>query len=210
MVTADSQSAGRGRGTRSWFAPPGSALLYSVLIRDAADHPLLPLLVPLAVCDTAEAIAAVECSVKWPNDVWIEGRKLAGVLIEGRADKEPAQRWAVVGVGLNIDFSDVPLPEDLQDHVAWLGEGLETERVLDLLNMSLARWLAAGPDEVLDDFRSRDLLLDQRLEWEGGEGVARGIDDSGHLLVETAEGAVVEIGAGEVTLGAFLRENSKR
>ena len=74
VVTADEQSAGRGRRGNAWFAPAGSCLLYSALVRPfAADRsPLLPLAVPIAVCETAEALAPVRCQVKWPNDVWID------------------------------------------------------------------------------------------------------------------------------------------
>src|SRR4051794_29593818 len=90
VVTAHEQSAGRGRQGREWFAPPGGALLYSALLRPLGDRPLLPLAAPLAVCEAAESLAEIECSVKWPNDVWVEGRKLSGILVEGR----PEEDWA--------------------------------------------------------------------------------------------------------------------
>ena len=94
LVTAEEQSAGRGRHGRTWAAPPGAALLCSAILRPLeARHALLPLAVPLAVCEAAEALAPVECRVKWPNDVWLEERKLAGILIEARPPD-----WAVIGV----------------------------------------------------------------------------------------------------------------
>ncbi len=111
VVTADEQTAGRGRQGRDWFAPPGGALLYSALLRPLGDRPLLPLAVPLAVCETAENLANVECGVKWPNDVWVRGRKLAGILIEGR----PEEDWAVIGVGLNVDVPAEAFPDELRD-----------------------------------------------------------------------------------------------
>src|SRR3954464_4771732 len=84
VVTAGEQSAGRGRQGRSWTAPPGKALLYSAVLRPLDErHMLLPLAVPIAVCAAAESLRPeVECTIKWPNDVWVEGRKLAGILIE--------------------------------------------------------------------------------------------------------------------------------
>ena len=92
------QDAGRGRHGRRWSAPAGAALLYSAILRAARRAPaLLPLAVPLAVCEAVESLAPVECRVKWPNDVWIEERKVAGVLIEARPPD-----WAVIGVGLNV------------------------------------------------------------------------------------------------------------
>src|SRR5262245_62721270 len=77
-VTAAEQTAGRGRQGRTWTAPPGKALLYSALLRPLDDrHLMLPLAVPLAVCEAAEALrSALECGVKWPNDGLVSGRKL--------------------------------------------------------------------------------------------------------------------------------------
>ena len=103
VVTAGEQSEGRGRQGRSWTAPPGKALLYSAILRplDSQDA-LLPLAVPLAVCEAAEELEpGIECGVKWPNDVFVDGRKLAGVLIESR----PQDGWAVIGVGLNLSIA---------------------------------------------------------------------------------------------------------
>ncbi len=75
-------------------------------------HLLLPLAVPLAVCEAAEELApGIECAIKWPNDIWIEGRKLAGVLIEAK----PQDGWAVIGVGLNLSIAPDEFPPDLRD-----------------------------------------------------------------------------------------------
>lgn len=205
VVTADSQSSGRGRRGRSWFADPGSSLLYSALLRPLGDRPLLPLLVPLAVCDAAEELGDRPCQVKWPNDVWIDERKLAGVLIEGRPDTDPAESWAVIGIGLNLDLSDARLPEELEGRVAWLGEGASFEQALESLNAALESWLEAGEQRILDEFRRRDLLVGRQLEWDGGAGRAAGIDERGHLLVETGDEETIALGAGEVSLGAGLR-----
>src|SRR3954447_11586550 len=118
VVTADEQTAGRGRRGNPWFAPPGSCLLYSALVRPfAADEaPLLPLAVPLAVCEAAEAVAPVRCQVKWPNDVWIGERKVSGVLVEARPD----EGWAVIGVGLNVAIPPDQLPPELRETAASL------------------------------------------------------------------------------------------
>src|SRR6476469_564018 len=101
---AREQAAGRGRQGRSWTAPPGKALLYSAIVRPLEDrHTMLPLAVPLAVCETAEQLNPdLECKVKWPNDIHVEGRKLAGVLIEAR----PQDGWAVIGIGLNLSIEE--------------------------------------------------------------------------------------------------------
>jgi BirA family transcriptional regulator, biotin operon repressor / biotin---[acetyl-CoA-carboxylase] ligase len=113
VVTADEQTAGRGRQGRTWTAPPGKALLYSAILRPLDErHLLLPLAVPLAVCETAEQLQpGIECRIKWPNDIWLDGRKLAGVLIEAK----PQNGWAVIGVGLNLSIERDEFPAELRD-----------------------------------------------------------------------------------------------
>ncbi|HSS05243.1 MAG TPA: biotin--[acetyl-CoA-carboxylase] ligase, partial [Solirubrobacterales bacterium] len=113
VVTAAEQTAGRGRQGRTWTAPPGKALLYSAILCPLDQrHLLLPLSVPLAVCEAAEEIEpGIECRIKWPNDVWVEGRKLAGVLIEA----QPQDGWAVIGVGLNLSIAPSEFPPDLRE-----------------------------------------------------------------------------------------------
>lgn len=202
VVTADEQDAGRGRQGRAWFAQPGSALLYSALLRPLGDRPLLPLAVPLAVCEAAESLAPVECAVKWPNDVWVSGRKLAGVLIESRP--EPGGNgWAVIGVGLNLTVKSEELPEELRDTTTSLAIEIpdaEVAKAKAALDDALARWVDAGAAEVLAGFRARDALAGRRISWDGGAGEAAGIDDAGHLLVDADGGERLALGAGEVHL----------
>ena len=97
---------------------PGTALLYSAIVSPLGErHPLLPLAVPLAVCETAELLRpGVECKVKWPNDVHLDGRKLAGILIEAR----PQDGWAVLGIGLNLTIAADEFPEELRDRATSL------------------------------------------------------------------------------------------
>src|SRR3954453_135463 len=113
VVTASEQTAGRGRQGRTWTAPPNKALLYSAIVRPLEGrHMMLPLAVPLAVCEAAEKLSPdLECKVKWPNDIHVEGRKLSGVLIEAR----PQDRWAVIGIGLNLSISRDEFPPDLRE-----------------------------------------------------------------------------------------------
>jgi len=202
VVTADSQTAGRGRRGRTWFAEPGTSLLYSLVIRPTGDRPLLPLSIPIAVCEAAESLADVRCQIKWPNDVWIDGRKLAGVLIEGRPDRDPDASWSVIGIGMNLDLSSARIPPELTGRVAWLGDGATAERVREQLNDSIASWLDAGERKILEEFARRDLLEGRDLSWDGGSGRAAGVDKRGHLLVETEGGGMIALGAGEVSISA--------
>ena len=200
LVTADEQTAGRGRQGRTWVAPPGSAILMSLVVRQGGEsYPLLPLATALAVSEACEAHAPVECAIKWPNDVWIERRKVAGILLEGR----PQAGWAVVGVGLNVSTAAGEFPEELRDTATSLvsegAESIDKEDVLATLLQRLEQWLSAKPGDVIGAWTHRNALLGEQVRWNGGEGVAAGIDESGALLVDTGGGRVA-LDAGEVHL----------
>lgn len=219
VVTAGEQTAGRGRQGRAWTAPAGKALLYSAILRPLdRRHLLLPLAVPLAVCEAAEELApGIACAIKWPNDVWVEGRKLAGVLIEAK----PQDGWAVIGVGMNISIAPDEFPPDLRVTAISLfgstrgGRG-ESRRSLpaaappglppttfaaaEALSRHLDRWVDADRADVLAAWRARDALRGREVAWDGGSGVADGIEDSGDLVVVAAGGDRVVLGAGEVHL----------
>jgi BirA family biotin operon repressor/biotin-[acetyl-CoA-carboxylase] ligase len=188
-VTAGFQTAGRGRQGRTWTAPPGTALLVSLVVRET--DPLLPLRAGLAVADLAGPAA----QVKWPNDVLVGGRKVAGVLVEGR----PQEGWAVVGIGVNVVAVD--FPAELRDTAGTLGRGPdEMEHVLAELFAALEQRFAEPAAATLDALRARDALLDQVVVWAGGEGVAAGIDDTGRLRVRRTDEEIVVLDAGEVHL----------
>jgi BirA family transcriptional regulator, biotin operon repressor / biotin---[acetyl-CoA-carboxylase] ligase len=191
LVTAGEQSAGRGRQGRTWSAPAGRALLCSVVVRDPPR--LLSLLAGVA---TAEAVGP-EAKLKWPNDVHLDGRKVAGILVEGR----PQEGWGVVGVGVNVAVRPVDLPPELAGQAGTLGlepEAIET--VLDSLLAGLDRWLSAPEEEMLEAVRARDALLGQTITWAGGTARGAGIDAQGRLVVETPQGRQA-LNAGEVHLG---------
>jgi BirA family transcriptional regulator, biotin operon repressor / biotin---[acetyl-CoA-carboxylase] ligase len=111
LVTAGEQRAGRGRQGRTWTAPPGRALLMSLVLRDW--QPLLPLAAAVAVADVAGPAAAI----KWPNDVLLDGRKVAGILVETRAQ----DGWAVLGIGVNVAVRIADLPGELRERAGTLG-----------------------------------------------------------------------------------------
>ncbi len=219
VVTAAEQTAGRGRQGRTWTAPPNKALLYSAILRPLAErHLLLPLAAPLAVCDAAEELRpGVGCEVKWPNDIWLDGRKLAGVLIEAR----PQDGWAVIGIGLNLSISTDEFPPDLRDKAVSLSGSVEGgpgkgRRSLpavapptlartplsaaEVLSRHLNAWVEADQATVLGAWRERDALKGREVAWDGGSGVADGVDYRGYLLVRTPGGDRVAVGAGEVHL----------
>jgi BirA family biotin operon repressor/biotin-[acetyl-CoA-carboxylase] ligase len=191
LVTALEQSAGRGRQGRTWSAPAGRALLCSLVIRNP------PRLLPLATGVAVAQVAAPSALVKWPNDVLVDGRKVAGILVEGR----PQERWAVAGIGLNVALRPEDFPPELRERAGTLGlEPDAVESTLERLLAALERWLEADGSHVLEEVRERDALRDQPVHWAGGSGVGAGIDGDGRLVVATDSGSVT-LDAGEVHLG---------
>ena len=191
LVTAAAQSAGRGRQGRRWSAPPRAALLMSLVLRNA--HPLLPLAAAVAVAQTV----GDEARIKWPNDVLLGGRKVAGILAEGR----PQEGWAVLGIGVNVAIRVEDLPAELHATAATLGrDPADVEPFLADLLAALERTLALAPAGVLDAWRARDALAGREISWSGGRGMAAGIDGEGRLVVELADGGRTALDAGEVHL----------
>jgi BirA family biotin operon repressor/biotin-[acetyl-CoA-carboxylase] ligase len=186
LVTAGEQSAGRGRQARAWTGPPGSAVLMSVLLRELPEA--LPLAAAVAVCEALPLPAGI----KWPNDIWIERRKVAGILVEGR----PQEGWAVLGVGINVGGAPaIEHATSLRDE----GADVSVEATLEHVLLALDGWLTRPLPDVLAAWRSRDALLGEAVRWQNGSGKGVGIDDRGALLVDTASGRVA-LEAGEVHL----------
>jgi BirA family biotin operon repressor/biotin-[acetyl-CoA-carboxylase] ligase len=172
---------------------------------EAARMELLPLAVALAVCEACERAAPVRCDVKWPNDVWIDGRKVAGILIEAR----PQEGWAIVGIGLNVDTAQADFPDELRETATSLriatGAPVEREPVLDALLHRFREWLdeLGQPGRVTTAIRERDALYGKTISWTRDSqrmtGEARGIDDDGALVVFTGD-SEIHLDAGEVHL----------
>lgn len=199
VVTADRQTAGRGRQGRAWATPGGGAsLAYSAILRadGAPISPLLPLATAIATAEAIEQMAPLETEVKWPNDIWIEGRKCAGILVEAR----PQDGWAVIGIGLNLAVPAAELPADAADRATSIGHGATLAAATEALNAALSTWLEREPGEVIEAFRARDALAGRRISWADGAGVAAGVDENGNLIVRDDEGARHALSAGEVHL----------
>lgn len=195
LITAAEQTAGRGRHGRRWWAPPGSALLMSLLLR--RWPPLLPLAAAVAVCD----VAGHDALVKWPNDVVVAAAsggplsKMAGILIEGR----PQDGWLVVGIGLNVAVDPAAAPAELETPIASMGRPAgEVEEVLAALLVALERRLSQSAPETVERWRALDALRGRPVSFEATEGIAEGIDDGGRLLVRAADGALHALASGEV------------
>jgi BirA family transcriptional regulator, biotin operon repressor / biotin---[acetyl-CoA-carboxylase] ligase len=191
LVTAREQHAGRGRHGRHWHAPPGGALLCSLVLRDP------PALLPIAAGVAVAQLVGPDAKLKWPNDVLVRGRKVSGILVEGR----PQERWAVLGIGVNVALRPDELPDELHKSAGTLGLPAESiEPTLVRLLGLLEHWLGAAPADALEAWRARDALLGVAVDWRDGGGVGAGIDDDGRLLVRLANSSLQALDAGEVQL----------
>jgi BirA family biotin operon repressor/biotin-[acetyl-CoA-carboxylase] ligase len=164
----------------------------SLILRDPPS--LLPLAAALAVAD----VCGPRATIKWPNDVLLDGRKAAGILVEGR----PFDGWAVLGIGLNVAVRSEDLPVELRDRATGLGrEPEDVEPTLAELLAALEHRLAEDGGATVAAWRERDALLGREVSWQTGTGVAAGVDADGRLVVELADGGTTTLSAGEVHLG---------
>jgi BirA family biotin operon repressor/biotin-[acetyl-CoA-carboxylase] ligase len=195
LVTADEQTAGRGRQGRRWSAPPHSAVLMSLVLR--SPPPLLPLLAAVAVCD----VVGKDAQIKWPNDIVVARSnrlaKIAGILAEGR----PQESWAVLGIGLNVAVDVTQLPGELSGQAASMGLGAaDIEPTLRRLLAALEDRLDSPAQAILEAWRRRDALRGRTVAWAAGRGRAEGVDGAGRLIVALAGGGRTTLDAGEVHL----------
>ncbi len=206
VLVADHQSAGRGRFTRVWTAPPGDSLALSMMLRPPAAEPArwlwLPLVAGLAVVDGVRAAAGLQARLKWPNDVLVGDRKLCGILAEQVATASgPA---VVIGMGINTRLGAADLPVPTATSLAI--EGADSDpaavvlAVLRAFEGRYTRWLAGA--DLRDEYAAACATIGRRVRvdlggGEGAEGDAVGVDADGRLLVRTASG-VREFAAGDV------------
>jgi BirA family transcriptional regulator, biotin operon repressor / biotin---[acetyl-CoA-carboxylase] ligase len=197
LVTSEEQTAGRGRQGRNWSTPAGAALAWSLVLRRRAEVPgTLPLQVGVGVCEAVESLGVPEAGVKWPNDVWIEGRKCAGILVEARLQ----EGWIVVGVGLNLSIPEEGFPEELRERAVSVGNGATIRSATAALNHCVGARLDAPVAGTLAEVSRRDVLCGRTIRWDGGDGVADGIDNAGNLVVAKPDGGREALSAGEVHL----------
>jgi BirA family biotin operon repressor/biotin-[acetyl-CoA-carboxylase] ligase len=155
-----------------------------------------PRLLPLAAGAAVAEVAGPDALIKWPNDVLVGERKVAGILVEGR----PQEGWAVLGIGLNVALREGDFPRELRGRGGSLGlEPDAVEPMLERLLERLEHWLAADADAVLEAVQARDALRDRPVRWAGGFGRGAGIDGEGRLVVDTA-GGTVALDSGEIHL----------
>ena len=201
VALCEEQTAGRGRLGRRWEAPAGTSILVSVVLRPPRERKPaeLPLVGGMAAAIAVERATGLAAQLKWPNDVMLDRRKVAGGIAEL---KDGA---VVLGIGVNVNQGPGQLPEGTKAPAGSLRSvtGREHDRVALLVDLLLEleqryeAWRDGGLDAVYEDLGARDFLRGRRVTVDGVEGTAQRIERDGRLLVETASGPLL-VESGEV------------
>lgn len=212
-IVAREQTSGRGRRERVWVSPADAGLYFSILLRpriEIAEWPLLALMTALAVSDAVRETCSLETDIKWPNDVLADERKICGILAE--AVSTPVGRAAIVGVGINLRQG--ALPPELSHAASSIEELTGTPPVTEEMLRALTRGLSRryeelhgpdGPARLVDEWMTRSsyaigLRVRVALGEEGAiEGTTRGLTSDGALRVETDDGQMRVVHAGDVS-----------
>jgi BirA family biotin operon repressor/biotin-[acetyl-CoA-carboxylase] ligase len=202
VALCDVQTRGRGRQGRAWEAPAGTALLCSAVVEPPAERRAaeLSLVAGLAVAEAVERALGLAVQIKWPNDVMVNRRKVAGILAESTRER------AVLGIGLNVNQKREELPQDARVAPASLytTDGVVRPRapiladLLRELEHAYDRWRERGLDGLYHSLGARDFLRGRRVEVDGQAGVGVGIDREGRLAVEV-DGRQRLVESGEVS-----------
>jgi BirA family biotin operon repressor/biotin-[acetyl-CoA-carboxylase] ligase len=221
VVCADYQTGGYGRAGRQWLAPPGSALLCSILLRPSLSPSALaslPLCFGVAVADAIEQLCGVPCQLKWPNDVLIREKKVAGVLMTSRLSGETIDHLAV-GIGVNVGATLEQLPPMASSLSVEVGRVVDREDLLTVLLANLDRQYRAvnnsrGRFDSREWTRRAAFLGNEVLVGDGGvlvSGRFVGVDDTGALVLKLGDGSTKTFVAGDLVRGPRpIEDNSAK
>jgi BirA family biotin operon repressor/biotin-[acetyl-CoA-carboxylase] ligase len=209
-VVADEQKSGRGRAGRVWSAAPGSSLLCSLLLRPSISPDRLgplPLVVGVAVAETIESFIPVTCGLKWPNDVLIAGRKVAGILMQSRLSGNRID-FLNIGIGINVHASHAELPDGA---ISMQVAGGDADRddvlatLLDRLKYVYRNYIDSGGRPDLSEWKRRATLLGENVSIRHGAdeviGQFVGVDGDGRMLLELDSGERRAFSQGEISRG---------
>ena len=212
IVVAEQQIRGRGRLGRNWISPPFVNLYLSVVLRPElppAHAPQLTLTAAVAVADAVASFTPDAPAIKWPNDILVRGRKLAGILTESSVSAERIN-YVILGIGVNVNFAQALMPETIRERATSLmecaGTAVNREAFLQRLIQHLDRCYGilgeSGFERIAPRWEAYFNLREKRVRVEMGDealaGVAKGIDSNGALIVESERGQFHRILAGDV------------
>ena len=216
MILAEEQTAGRGRYGKSFFSPRGAGLYMSLILKPSlgmSDPQMITIATAVSVCRAIEKLTNKKPQIKWVNDIYLDGKKICGILTEAVTDFESGNiESIVVGVGVDCTTEDSIIPDELRGIMGSLG-------VKELSRNRLAAEIAAGilrsfnnlgSCEIIDEYRKRSLMFGREISFMRGNekllAKVTGISDNGSLLVRLASGEDLTLSSGEVTIGSLQNQ----
>lgn len=210
VVVAEAQTAGRGRGEHTFFSPLGTGVYLSVLLRyeQKSFRPAdVTAAAGVAACEAIEKLTDRECKIKWMNDVYIDGKKVAGILAEAGSAPTGAYskgKYVVVGIGFNVTKPDTDFPEEIRERAGAIFSDKAPRYVREELTVHfytrLMRLLGKESASVYAAYRDRLFILGETVEYEGRKAIVRDLLPDFRLVLDCEDGTVRYLDSGEVSL----------
>lgn len=209
ILLANSQTKGRGRFNRSWFSPPNENLYFSILLipkKKSFEIPPITLVAAVALHETVKTLLpAMKVGIKWPNDILINGKKVAGILSEFHQFPE-VNPFVVVGIGLNVNSKE--FPKELKSNATSLalecGKEFPRETIFSSICEALEKWYEEWELKGLEAINSywvkNSGMVGRSVKAQNKSGSVLGLSDSGSLLIEDISGEVIEVNSGEIEI----------
>jgi BirA family biotin operon repressor/biotin-[acetyl-CoA-carboxylase] ligase len=208
VIIAEEQTSGKGRLDRCWISPKGCVSMSIILYPDIKHLPALIMVASVAIIHTIRKVTGLKASIKWPNDILINGKKVGGILIEGTIQHINVG-YAVIGIGLNVDFNIKDYPE-----IAEIATTLADEKGKHVSRLDIVRTLlvefeklyqsAWDGDMVYREWRDNMDTIGKKVSARSGnfvyEGIVDGVAEDGSLIIKTLDGETINFMAGDVTL----------
>ncbi len=211
ILLAEEQTAGRGRSGKSFFSPRDAGLYMSIILKPdkcVSDLQMITVAAAVAVCKAIEKLTELHAQIKWVNDIYLEGKKICGILSEAVMDFESGSiESIVVGIGVDCTITEEMLPEELCGIVGSLdAKELSRNQLAAELAVGVFDSLGKlGDFEIIDEYRKRSMMFGREISFErDGKRFAAdvtGINDMGNLLVRLKTGESLVLNSGEVSLG---------
>lgn len=207
VIIADEQTAGKGRLGRSFWSPKNAGLYMSVLLRPtlaAADALSVTAAAAVSTAEAVDVLSGKNAGIKWVNDIYINGRKICGILAESAFDASGEIRYTVLGIGVNV--ADIGFPDDIKDKAGAVGADISIRPKLaaEILTRFFAYYDRLPSKSFMDEYRRRSVLTGKLIEYERGgvmySGTVIGTDDDAKLIVRDEAGNVSLLSSGEVNI----------
>lgn len=213
LIVAESQTNGKGRLGRSFFSPPDSGIYLSLILRPTfgAENMLyITVAAAVAVCRAIDSVFGVHTQIKWVNDIFLNGKKICGILTEGSFNvKTGIPDYAVLGIGINLTRPENDFPEGIQDTAGFITKekcapSVKGRLIAQITDNFLEFYSSLETKEYIDEYRSRSCLIGKTVKYTAGNtqfySLVTDIDQNARLIVKDENGDTRALSAGEVSV----------